>query len=109
MILGRPTNLWLGALTAIFNVFVLFLAQPEIDIHLSPELVLAVNVMLGALVVLVAGLPPVVGTSDTVVVKTNNGHTDKRISFNAAGEASTQAIEGTEHPKGPVGGPEQEP
>lgn len=97
MILNRPTNLWLGALQAIFNVFVLVLAQNNVSV---PEgIVIAVNIMLAAIISLIAAQPPVVNPSSSVVVKTNNGHTDKRITFDESGDATTTPITGTAHPK----------
>lgn len=97
MIFKRPTNLWLAAATAIFNVVVLVLGANGVDI--TPELVSAVNIALAAVILLVAFQPPIVTPNTEVVVKTNNGHTDKLISFNEAGFATTTPIPGTEHPK----------
>ncbi len=97
MIWNRPTNLWLGALTATFNVIVIILASNNIEV--PDGVVGAVNVAFLAVITLVAGQPPVVSPTDTVTVKTNNGHTDKRVTFNEAGFAITHPIPGTEHNK----------
>ena len=50
MILGRSPNLILGAFTALFNVVVLAKVFPDI----TPELVAAINIAAGAIVVLIA-------------------------------------------------------
>jgi hypothetical protein len=90
LIYNRPSNLWLAAAVAVFNVL-------AYAIHLDAEIVILVNVALAAVIGLVAGQPPVVTTNDSVTVKTNNGHTDKRITFDESGEAITTAIPGTSH------------
>jgi hypothetical protein len=96
MIWNRPSNLWLGALTALFNVLVLLLATQ--DIAVPPELVGAVNLAAAAVITLIAGQPPTVTTSDTVTVKTTNGSPDKRISFDDRGFATTTDITNTQPP-----------
>lgn len=94
MIFNRPSNLWLAASVAIFNILALYL------VFTSAQIV-AVNIALAAVIALIAGQPPIVNTGDSVVVKTNNGHTDKRITFSESGDATTTPIAGTDHPKEP--------
>lgn len=55
MIFGRPTNLWLGAIIAVFNLFVLF--------HIggfdpSSDQINGVNIALSAVIILIANTPP---------------------------------------------------
>ena len=73
MILGRPANLFLGAFTAIFNVFVLghiFGFSP------SPDLVAAINIAAGAVITLIAGTNAnalVVGSASIAATNAANG------------------------------------
>jgi hypothetical protein len=90
VIFNRPTNLWLAAATALFNVVVLVLGANGVVV--TAELVSAVNIALASVILLIAFQPPQVSTSDSVVVKTSNGHPDKRITFNEAGFAVTTSI-----------------
>ena len=71
MILGRPTNLWLGAATALLNAGVLVLAAT--GTVLEPQLVAALNLALAAIITLVAGQPPTVKEGGTFKVVTPNG------------------------------------
>lgn len=82
MIFGRPTNLILGAFTAVFNVFVLVATNgdPEgIGKALTPELVAAVNIAAAAVITLIAGQPPTVNTGDKVNVITPAGEPNQTI------------------------------
>ena len=74
MIWGRPTNLWLGFVTA----FVGFASVTAVSVFNADPTVVATLAgagtgLLGALVVLVAGQPPTVKEGDTVNVQTPNG------------------------------------
>lgn len=77
MILGRPTNLILGAFTAVFNVIVLALGSQGTAI--SPELVAGVNIAAAAIITLIAGQPPTVNQGDSVKVVTPAGEPNKTI------------------------------
>lgn len=72
MILGRPYNLVLGAFTALFNVVVL-VANSQGGTFFTPEIVAAVNIAAGAVILLVANQPPTVNVGDTVNVATPAG------------------------------------
>lgn len=76
MILGRPTNLWLGAFTAVFNVAVLTLAALNPPIVIDVGVVSAVNIAAAAVIVLVANTPPTLNAGDTYHVSTPNGQPD---------------------------------
>lgn len=78
MVLGRPTNLILGAFTALFNVIVL-VAASQGSTFFTPEIVAAVNIAFGALITLIAGQPPTVNTGDKVEVITPQGEPNKTI------------------------------
>lgn len=68
MILGRPTNLILGAFTAVFNVVVLVLAALEPPIVIQAVIVGGVNLALAAVIGLIANQPPTVNSGDLVNV-----------------------------------------
>lgn len=80
MILGRPTNLVLGAFTAVFNVVVLVVnaTQPPPPFF-TPEIVAAINIAAAALITLIAGQAPTVNQGDTVNVVTPAGQPNKTI------------------------------
>jgi hypothetical protein len=78
VILGRPTNLILGAFTAVFNVAVLVL-QSQGNTTLTPELVAAVNIAAAAVITLIAGQPPTVAEGTKVNVVTPEGQPNKVV------------------------------
>lgn len=65
MILGRPTNLWVGAFTITFNLIVLILAALVPPIIIPAVVAGGVGVAFGALVALVANQPPTMNPGDT--------------------------------------------
>jgi hypothetical protein len=74
VILGRPTNLWLGFVTALVG----FASVSAVAVfHADPAVVATVGGsatgLLGAGVVLVAGQPPTLSPGDTFHVQTPNG------------------------------------
>lgn len=71
MILGRPANLVLGALTALLNVLALTVAA--FGVKITAEYVAALNVAMASLVAVVANQPPTVNPGDTVHVTDSNG------------------------------------
>lgn len=71
MILGRPTNLVLGAFTAVFNVVVLILATQGVEIQ--PALIAGINLAAAAVISLVANQPPTLNSGDTFTVATPAG------------------------------------
>jgi hypothetical protein len=77
MILGRPTNLILGAFTAVFNVIVLLAASQGVEI--TPALVAGINIAAAAVIGLVANQPATVNEGDTVNVVTPAGQANKTI------------------------------
>ncbi len=70
MIFGRPTNLWLGAFTAIFNATVLILAALVPPIVIPAVVVGGVNLAIAAVIALVAGQPPTLNPGDRYTVVT---------------------------------------
>lgn len=80
MILGRPTNLILGAFTALFNVIVLVATQAG-NTFFTPELVAAINIAAAALITLVANQAPTVNEGDTVNVITPPGMENKAVTM----------------------------
>lgn len=71
MILGRPTNLWLAAGTAIVNA--IFLALASQGVTFEAAFVAAINLALTAIISLIASQPPTVNEGDTFKVNTANG------------------------------------
>ncbi len=66
MILGRPTNLIVGAFGAIFNVVVLILNSQGTPVDAS--LVAGINIAFAAVIGVIANQPPTVNAGDTVNV-----------------------------------------
>lgn len=81
MIAGRPTNLWLGFVTAAVGlVSVTAVTVFNVDPTAVATLAGAVTGLLGALVVLIAGQPPTVSPGDKINVVTPAGQpNDTRI------------------------------
>ena len=74
MILGRPTNLWLGfATTLVGFASVLAVAVLHADPTVVATIAGSVTGLLGAGIALIAGQPPVVNPGDTVHVTTPPG------------------------------------
>lgn len=71
MILGRPTNLILGAFTAVFNVCVLIASSQGYTV--TPELIAGINIAAAAIISLVANQPPTLNSGDTFTVVTPAG------------------------------------
>lgn len=71
MIFGRPQNLILGAITAIFNVVVLALKAQGIE--LDAALVAAANIALASIIGVIAFQPPTLNPGDTFNVTTPSG------------------------------------
>jgi len=72
MIFGRPTNLILGAFTAVFNVIVL-IANSAGNTFFTPEIVAAINIAAAALITLIANQTPTVLPNSDVKVQTPSG------------------------------------
>ena len=68
MFLGRQTNQWIGAFTAVFGAVVVVLAALTPPIIIPSVVVGAVTVAFGAIILLVAGQPPTVNAGSTVTV-----------------------------------------
>lgn len=73
MILGRPTNLWLGVVTAGAGVATVLLLAWGFDPRTVAQTAGAVVTLMGALIALVAGQPPAVNPGGAVTVHTANG------------------------------------
>ena len=78
MILGRPTNLILGAFTAVFNLIVL-IAASQGSTFFTPEIVAGVNIAAAALISLVANQAPTVNEGSKVNVVTPSGDQNKTV------------------------------
>jgi hypothetical protein len=79
MILGRPTNLWLGAFTAVFNVIVA--TVNVLGYPLDTGVVATANIAAAAVIVLVANQPPTVNPGDTVHVTTPEGQSNREVTL----------------------------
>jgi hypothetical protein len=73
MILGRPTNLIVGAFVAVFGAVVVVLAALTPPVLIPSAVVGAVTGAFGALVLLVANQAPTLNPGDTFNVKTPEG------------------------------------
>jgi hypothetical protein len=71
MILGRPQNLILGAVTGIFNVIALILASQHNPI--DPSVYAGINIALAAVITLIAYQPPTLNPGQTFNVTTPPG------------------------------------
>jgi ribose/xylose/arabinose/galactoside ABC-type transport system permease subunit len=91
MILGRPTNLILGAITALFNVIVL-VANSQGSTFFTPEIVAAVNIAAGAIIGLIAGQPPTLAPGDRFITQTPSGQPNA-VSVVAEPPAPSPSIE----------------
>lgn len=80
MIFGRPPNLVLAAVTAVFNTIVLGLTAFVPPITLDVGVVGAVNIMFTAVIALIANTPPTLKPGDPYNVSKPNGEPDvKRV------------------------------
>ena len=77
MILGRPTNLVLGAITALLNLIVIIAGTQGYTV--TPETVAAINIAAGAIIAVVANQTPTVTQGDKVNVITPAGQDNKVI------------------------------
>jgi len=73
MILGRPTNLILGAFTALLGAAVVILGVLPHPIIIPAAVVGAVTLAFGALVALIANQPPTLSPGDTYTTVTPKG------------------------------------
>jgi NAD/NADP transhydrogenase beta subunit len=73
MILGRPTNLWLGLVTAVIGAVTVSAVALGADPTIVATLAGAFGGVAGALIALVAGQPPTVSPGDTIHVQTAAG------------------------------------
>ena len=74
MILGRPTNLWLGFLTSATSlVALLVVTVGKVDGELVATVAAAVTLLEGALITLIAGQPPTLNPGDAYNVVTPTG------------------------------------
>lgn len=73
MILGRPTNLIVGAFQALVGAVVIVLANLVPPIDIPGAVVGAIVLAFGALIALVANQPPTLNPGDTFHVTTPTG------------------------------------
>ncbi len=83
MIFGRPTNIVLGAITAVFNVVVVAShTVPGLEglgLILNDVLVSTINLAFGAVIALVANQPPTLAPGDTFNKVTPAGEPNKTV------------------------------
>lgn len=80
MILGRPTNLWLGLVTAITAAIQVSLIALGYDAVVVGTILGAVGGVLGAAILLIANQPPTVNAGDTIKIATPAGQPNAEIS-----------------------------
>ena len=78
MILGRPTNLWLGLVTAALGFCQVAIVSlnllPNVDPAQIATVLGALGLLLGALITLVANQPPTLNAGDAYTVTTPSGY-----------------------------------
>lgn len=79
MLFGRPTNLWLGAFTAVFNLAVLVLAALQPPVIIPVIVVGAANLTIAAVIALLANQPPTVTAGSDVTVVTPAGEPNRTV------------------------------
>ena len=93
MILGRPTNLWLGFATAAVG----FVSVTAVTVfHLDPTAVATVaggaTGLLGAGIALVAGQPPTLAPGDNYSIQTPKGQPDYQATVAAPPAPTTPVV-----------------
>jgi hypothetical protein len=74
VILGRPTNLWLGVVTTFLAVLQIVLVNiAGLDPVLIATLLGAIGVLVGAVIALIANQPPTLTPGDTYSIQTPKG------------------------------------
>ncbi len=73
MILGRPTNLWLGLATAVVSGLTFVMLQAGVDAATVATAGAAITGILGAVILLVANQPPTLNAGDPYTVTTPSG------------------------------------
>lgn len=89
MILGRPTNLWLGAFTAVFGVVTLILAALVPPIVIPAVVVSGLTIAVGSLIGLVAYQPPTLTPGDTFITQTAKGQPNYSTTVETPPQPST--------------------
>ena len=79
MILGRPTNLWLGLMTAAAGFVTVTAITMGADPTVVANLVGAGAGVMGAIIALVANQPPTINQGDAVNVITPQGEPNKTV------------------------------
>ncbi len=81
MILGRPTNLWLGLVTAAlaFVQVAVITVVPDVNAAAVATLLGSLGGLLGVIITLVANQPPTVNSGDTVNVVTPQGQPNTTV------------------------------
>lgn len=73
MIRGRPTNLWLGLVTAISGAIGVTLIALGVDPTVVATLISAYTGVAGAIIAVIAGQPPTLSPGDTFITATPAG------------------------------------
>lgn len=97
MILGRPTNLWLGAVTAVLNALAVIAnadASPLAGLAplATPEIVGVVNLALGSVIALIAVQTPTVLPDSQVNVQTPSGQPNASASLGLTESPSGETV-----------------
>jgi hypothetical protein len=92
MILGRPTNLWLGVVTALTGAVTVTAVALGLDPTIVATVAGAFGGVLGAIIALVAGQPPTVAAGGAIAVQTPAGEPNATATVNVApsGEVTVQ-------------------
>ena len=97
MILGRPTNLIIAAVTAIFNAVVLLLSALQPPVVIPAAVVGGINLALGAVIAVIANSPPTLAPGDTFHVQTEPGTPNYQttVATPPAADPPPKPVEGT--------------
>lgn len=94
MIAGRPTNLWLGLVTALAGAVTVSLIAAGIDPTLVANLVGAGVTVLGSVIALVAYQPPTVLPNSDVTVQTPSGRPNATATLGLSGAGEVVVKDG---------------
>lgn len=91
MIAGRPTNLWLGLVTAVVSGVSFALLTAGVDPSVVAGVGAALTGVLGAAIALIAYQPPTLLPGDTYTIQTPKGHPNYVAEVNSP-PAPTQPV-----------------
>jgi hypothetical protein len=95
MIFGRPTNLILGTITAVFNLIVISLAVLQPPIVIPAVVVGAANIAIAAVIGLIANQDPTVKAGSNINIVPADGSPMKSATVTSQQQTTTHTVEDT--------------